>query len=286
MTLYASPFPLQFSGRVLDVLLQSRSDGVLVRVALALLEALQSELLALDDFEAIITSVKVTPLQWPVDVYRHVLDRALSHEFLSQTDLRAAHAAAVAEAARLGRPSSFSTRRLLRTYTAGGTERVELSPVVEPTPGGAAAAAAGIAAAAVGADGLVSDGSGTAAGGVAVGVGVGGAGTSVPLPPGLASSLEGAAAAAAGSGCVGAGTGLSGSGGAAAVPPPPPELSELGGEFEAFEAILHDLQLILPGGGGEEEGEGGSAAGGGGGSSSIAGASVVGAGSELGHSSH
>jgi len=59
LTFFASPFPLHFGGRILDVLLQSGSDGVLPRVALALLEALQSELLALDDFEAIITAVKV-----------------------------------------------------------------------------------------------------------------------------------------------------------------------------------------------------------------------------------
>jgi hypothetical protein len=105
MTLFASPFPLHFGGRVLDALLQvgrgegggggwqgggrlgvpwfgpsfapcncqpdppikphpspprqSASDGVLLRVALALMEALQGELLAHDDFESIITAVKV-----------------------------------------------------------------------------------------------------------------------------------------------------------------------------------------------------------------------------------
>lgn len=59
MTLYASPFPLHFGGRILDVLLQSGDDAVLARVALSLMEALQGELLALDDFEAIITAVKV-----------------------------------------------------------------------------------------------------------------------------------------------------------------------------------------------------------------------------------
>jgi hypothetical protein len=59
MTLYASPFPLHFGARVLDVLLQSRSDSVLPRVALALLEALQGELLACHDFEATITAIKV-----------------------------------------------------------------------------------------------------------------------------------------------------------------------------------------------------------------------------------
>jgi hypothetical protein len=111
MTLYASPFPLHFGGRVIDALLQVRaseegglvlsprgfyschdakaigppsawvpaitsplhpppstrtlpwlqsaSDGVLLRVALALMEALQGELLSHEDFESIITAVKV-----------------------------------------------------------------------------------------------------------------------------------------------------------------------------------------------------------------------------------
>jgi hypothetical protein len=87
---------------------------------------------------------QVAPLQWPVDVYRRVLDRALSPALLTDAELATARAAAAAEAARLGRPSSFSTRRLLRTFTEGGTEHLELSPILSPAPpeGAAAAAAA------------------------------------------------------------------------------------------------------------------------------------------------
>ncbi|GBF95156.1 hypothetical protein Rsub_07740 [Raphidocelis subcapitata] len=232
MTLFAAPFPVHVSARVVDALLQSRDDGVLPRVGLALLEALQGELLALDDFEAIITSVKVTPLSWPVAVYRHVLDRALSAELLPDAELAAARAAAAAESARLGRPSSFSTRRLVRTLGSDGvTERMELTPLAD---GGAAAPPGGRAAgAAVGAGapaGLV-DGAGSRTA----------AASAAGLPPTWGAGEGGAAGGAASAGAGAGAAGASGSAAASALP-------ELSGMAAEFEAILQDLDLLLPGG--------------------------------------
>ncbi|KAI8462415.1 MAG: rab-GTPase-TBC domain-containing protein [Monoraphidium minutum] len=241
MTLFASPFPLHFGGRILDVLLQGRDGAVLPRVGLALMEALQGELLALDDFEAIITAVKVTPLQWPVHVYRRVLDRALSAAFLRDADLAAAQAAAAAEAARLGRPSSFSARRLMRTHTEGGSERVELTPLAE---GGDEAGAGG------GAPG----GGGAAAAARSGSAGSAGAG-------GLAGASSGAAHGGGRGGSVGG---------------PLPDLSELAELDLELESILHDLHLILPGSGSDDdEGGGEEPAGGGGGGAEPAAAAAA-----------
>ena len=59
MTGFTVPFPLHVGCRVLDVLLQSQSASVLPRLALALLEALQGELLSHKDLEGLITTFKV-----------------------------------------------------------------------------------------------------------------------------------------------------------------------------------------------------------------------------------
>ena len=50
---------VQVAARVLDVLLQSDSDAMLPRLSLAVMEALSSKLLELDDFEELITYLKV-----------------------------------------------------------------------------------------------------------------------------------------------------------------------------------------------------------------------------------
>ncbi len=52
--------------------LQEGNDNVLPRIALSIMEAMSEELLALDDFEALITHLKVKPLQWKVHKYRQV----------------------------------------------------------------------------------------------------------------------------------------------------------------------------------------------------------------------
>jgi len=139
MTWFASPFPFQFGGRVLDLLLQSGGHGcnLLLRVALSLLEALQTELLSLDDFESLITTIKVrtvaalwfglllsyrlaqvcplellnpqpppplpslqvTPLKWSHHTYRRVLDKALSPAWISEEEINTARSTAAAQIA-------------------------------------------------------------------------------------------------------------------------------------------------------------------------------------------
>lgn len=57
--LFCSCHVLQVAARVLDVLLQSDSDAMLPRLGLSVMEALSSQLLELDDFEELITYLKV-----------------------------------------------------------------------------------------------------------------------------------------------------------------------------------------------------------------------------------
>jgi len=59
MTTYSCPFPVHVAARVLDVLLQSDSDAILPRLGLEVMRELQPHLLELDDFEALITYLKV-----------------------------------------------------------------------------------------------------------------------------------------------------------------------------------------------------------------------------------
>ena len=59
MTTYSCPFPVHVAARVLDVLLQSGSDTILPRLGLEVMRELQPHLLELDDFEALITYLKV-----------------------------------------------------------------------------------------------------------------------------------------------------------------------------------------------------------------------------------
>ena len=59
LTAFACPFPPAFSGRVIDVMLTEGRTHVLLRAALAVMLSCAEDLLALDDFEALITHLKV-----------------------------------------------------------------------------------------------------------------------------------------------------------------------------------------------------------------------------------
>eukprot|EP00775_Hariotina_reticulata_P010660 gene10660-10819_t len=96
MTTYSCPFPVHVAARVLDVLLQSDSDAILPRLGLAVMKELQQHLLELDDFEALITYLKVKPLSWPLAVHRQVIYSAIDSP-ASDQELAAATAAAEAE---------------------------------------------------------------------------------------------------------------------------------------------------------------------------------------------
>jgi len=57
---------------VLPACLQEGSDAILLRVCYAVLDRLRPRLMALDNFEAVLTAIKVTPLQWGLQERREV----------------------------------------------------------------------------------------------------------------------------------------------------------------------------------------------------------------------
>ncbi|GLC50154.1 hypothetical protein PLESTB_000348300 [Pleodorina starrii] len=78
MTLFATPFPPAFCARVIDILLQDGHDRLLLRCSFAVVEALESELLARHDFEALITYLKMEPVSWGLSRQRTIMERALT----------------------------------------------------------------------------------------------------------------------------------------------------------------------------------------------------------------
>ena len=79
LSMYACPFPVIFSARIIDVmLLQGEGQGILLRTALAIMCESEAELLALNDFEALLMHLKVDPLTWNTTRLRRVLNAAFS----------------------------------------------------------------------------------------------------------------------------------------------------------------------------------------------------------------
>jgi hypothetical protein len=61
LTCFSCPFPATLACRVIDVMLQEQRSHVLLRIALAIVAECEADLLELDDFEDIITFLKVVP---------------------------------------------------------------------------------------------------------------------------------------------------------------------------------------------------------------------------------
>ncbi|PNW80386.1 hypothetical protein CHLRE_07g315350v5 [Chlamydomonas reinhardtii] len=78
MTVFATPFPPPFCARVIDVLLQDGNDRLLLRCSYAVMEALEPELLARHDFQALITYLKMEPVSWGLGRQRAIFESALA----------------------------------------------------------------------------------------------------------------------------------------------------------------------------------------------------------------
>jgi len=59
LTCFSCPFPAKIACRVIDVMLQEQRAHVLLRTGLAIVAECEADLLQLDDFEDIITFLKV-----------------------------------------------------------------------------------------------------------------------------------------------------------------------------------------------------------------------------------
>jgi hypothetical protein len=96
LTAFSCPFPVPFACRLVDAMLASDSDDVLPRAALAVMAECEAELMARDDFEELLTYLKVAPLQWAPHRLRRVLNAALGSP-VGAAELGAARTAAEAD---------------------------------------------------------------------------------------------------------------------------------------------------------------------------------------------
>lgn len=90
LSTFACPFPVGFACRLIDVMLAENSDAVLMRVALAVMAECEAELLMQEDFEELLTYLKVEPVQWSTHRLRRVLNAAIHSSPLTTVDLERA----------------------------------------------------------------------------------------------------------------------------------------------------------------------------------------------------
>ena len=77
LTLYASSFPIVMTCRLIDVMLsEGNARGVLLRVALAVLEACQKDLVRLTDTEEVMSYLQTKCAGWTADQLRGIFDEA------------------------------------------------------------------------------------------------------------------------------------------------------------------------------------------------------------------
>jgi len=101
LTCFSCPFPINFSCQLVDVMLMENSDAVLLRCALCVLAECESELIMQDDFEEMLTYLKVTPLTWDQHRQRRVISAAvnspITHKELAEAEEAAKIAASEVE---------------------------------------------------------------------------------------------------------------------------------------------------------------------------------------------
>jgi hypothetical protein len=101
LTCFSCPFPINFSCQLVDVMLMEHSDAVLLRCALCVLAECESELIMQDDFEEMLTYLKVTPLKWDQHRQRRVISAAvnspITHKELAEAEEAAKMAASEVE---------------------------------------------------------------------------------------------------------------------------------------------------------------------------------------------
>eukprot|EP00887_Chlorella_sp_A99_P003329 scaffold26.g3329.t1 len=102
---FLTAFSCPFGARLVDVMLLENSDAVLQRAALAVMAESEMELLMQEDFEELLTYLKVEPVQWQQHRLRRVLSAAFNSP-VTDLELERATAAALAAAASPAPPHS------------------------------------------------------------------------------------------------------------------------------------------------------------------------------------
>ncbi len=148
LSLFAAEFPFAFTARILDVALAERSSAVVLRAALGLLDAAESALLELHNFEALVIYLKVELKNWPHERLREILTLAVGMEGvndvtlaaladdIARDDAEAEAAAAARAAARAAGPASGgaaadAAELLASSPPAAGHIRTRSSTVLE-----------------------------------------------------------------------------------------------------------------------------------------------------------
>lgn len=84
LSVFSNPFPVFFSSRLLDIMLIEDSDAALMRTALAVMAEGEAELMMQEDFEELLTYLKVEPMSWSHQRLRGVLNAALNSPITDQ----------------------------------------------------------------------------------------------------------------------------------------------------------------------------------------------------------
>lgn len=125
LSVFASEFPIDFSGRVLDVALAERSGACVVRAAIALLSEAEDELLACNGIERIVGYLKKIPTSWTPERLQGALDVAMR---LSITDETLLQAAARIEAADAAEVAARETERASQAAQASASSAAAAEP--------------------------------------------------------------------------------------------------------------------------------------------------------------
>ena len=78
LTVFASTFPVMFSARIIDIVIQERSLDILMRVAITILAAAEEDIIGLSDLEDIVNFIKLQPALWSHEKHRHTLSAAFT----------------------------------------------------------------------------------------------------------------------------------------------------------------------------------------------------------------
>ncbi|KAK9818215.1 hypothetical protein WJX72_008962 [[Myrmecia] bisecta] len=142
LTVFSCPFPASFSCRVIDVMLIENRAHILLRAALAVLAECDADLMALHDFEDLITYVKIEPVRWAHHRSRKVLNLAVT-DFVSDDMIAAAqHAIENGYEGSMSRRSSSITEAAAAAAIAA-VESASGPPTRNTSMGRLAGAAAG-----------------------------------------------------------------------------------------------------------------------------------------------
>lgn len=78
LSMFSCPFPVPFCARLIDIMLLQGNDNIMLRTAISVMAEFESELLIQDDFEALLTYLKVDPVTWDSTRLRRVMNAAIN----------------------------------------------------------------------------------------------------------------------------------------------------------------------------------------------------------------